>query len=152
MNEDIEIEFEDTRRGIKFRIKGKPEVVEANMEKYGYSTTIKEATSQPVQITAPEAAVENSTALSSINVPEKPQQAETLTQYIIALVCSNWGVRGRSSTDIIEVARAHGMALPMSTLSGILHGLVKNGKLRRDKSAGEDQWKYYPPLSVAMRL
>ena len=86
--------------------------------------------------------------LTELTVPEKPQNVSTLTDYVTALMYNGWGSGGRTSTEIVEVARAHGIAMPMSTLSGVLNSLTKQGKLRRQREPNNPQWVYYPPLSV----
>ena len=45
MNE-IEIEFNDVRKGIKIRLKGEKGTVDSYLEKFGYDSVIKESSQQ----------------------------------------------------------------------------------------------------------
>lgn len=149
MTDEIEIEFEDAKKGVKLKLKGKSDVVSKYIEKYGYETAMKEAVNRQDTPT-PSSFNKKDQPKKPMEIPEKPK-AETLTEYIQALMYSKWGVVGRTSSEIAEVGQAHSISLPPSTLSGILHGLNKAGKLKRQKEAG-GQWKYYPPLAVSMKL
>lgn len=146
---DIEVEFEDTKKGIKLRLKGAPDVVESYLQKYGYDSAMKEASNRQSEATQPTTIVDQTTAQKETisDIPEKPK-AESLSQYVTMLMYGSWGAPGRTSTEIQTVAGAHGIALNMSTLSGILNALTKSAKLRRARQAGEARWRYYPPLSV----
>ena len=146
-DEHIEIEFEDAKRGVKFRVKGTPQAVDEAIKKYGYNSVMEEATKKTPELPAP---VENR-AVSIEDIPEKPK-ADTLTEYITALIYSPWCSNGRTARELIDVASAHGIAITMSSLSGILYGLVGTGKVRRIKKQNDPQgsWMYYPPASVVM--
>lgn len=149
VTEEIEIEFEDAKRGVKLRLKGKPDVVDKYLEEYGYSSAMKEAVKRREDKVESEQIRSEEDRPKISEIPEKPK-ASSLTDYIIKLIYSDWGIPGRKSTEIIEVAKSHGITMTTSTLSGILHGLAKAGKLRRVKEPGDGQWKYYPPTSVVM--
>lgn len=144
---EIEIEFEDTKRGVKFRLKGSPEMVESYLKKYGYDSAMKEATNRQQSSMQAKPLKATSNKYEEIQIPDKPK-AESLTQYIVAMMYSPWGSPGRTSTELQEVAGIHGIAIPMSTLSGILNALIKSGKLRRAKHPGEKNWKYSQPISI----
>jgi hypothetical protein len=147
--EYIEVEFEDARKGIKFKVKGTPDAVEAALKRYGYIAVMEEAAKRAAE--PKPISTENNNKISNIDdIPEKPQ-AETITGYITTLIYSPWGSSGRKASEIIEVAKVHGLAFPMSTLAGILNGLVKTNKLRRIRNIESGQWVYYPPTSIAMR-
>lgn len=138
MNNELELEYEDSKRGVKFRVKGTPEIVEAYIKNHGYSEIMKPISNEVKPTT------------SEIDIPDKPQ-ANSISQYILELIYSSWGAKGRTSTELINVASSHGLALTSSTLSGILNNLARTGKLRRLKHAGENQqWVYYPPTSVSL--
>ena len=147
-NEHIEIEFEDVRRGVKFKVKGTPQAVEEAINKYGYNSIMEEATKKTSETPVP---TEDKKPLNIEDIPEKPR-ANTLTEYVTALIYSPWGSGGKTSRELIEVARAHGIAITMSSLSGILYGLVSTAKVRRVKKPNDPQgsWIYYPPASVVM--
>src|SRR3989338_6123952 len=151
MSDEIEVEFEDSRKGIKLKVKGKQDVVDAYIEKYGYASAMKEAIARGTQGEN----LEDESKISIDDIPEKPKFAKdegiTLTKYITALMYSKWGNSGRTSSELLEVAKIHGLSLGISSLSGILFGLIKSGKLRRTKEAG-GQWKYYPPTAISMKL
>ncbi|MCK4634678.1 MAG: hypothetical protein KAT37_02275 [Candidatus Aenigmarchaeota archaeon] len=150
MTSDIEIEFEDVKKGIKFRLKGTPDVVDKYIEEYGYGSAMKEAVKRKGEVAEKEQVqTKEGRNLKISEIPEKPR-ANTLTEYITKLIYSEWGAPGRKSTEIIEVAKSHGITMSLSTLSGILHGLAKTSRLRRVKEPGDGQWKYYPPTSVVM--
>jgi hypothetical protein len=85
-----------------------------------------------------------------IGVPDKPE-ASSLTEYITKIINSEWAINGRTSSEILEVAKTHGIAsLKLSTLAGILVGLTKTDKIRRNKQAGDPRWLYYPDKQYAM--
>lgn len=146
--EYIEIEFEDVKKGIKFKVKGTPDAVEATLKKYGYVAMMEEATKRTAE--AKPMPAEDKNKIDIDDIPEKPQ-ADTITGYITTLIYSPWGATGKKASEIIQVSKAHGLALSMSTLSGILNGLVKTGKARRIRNIESGQWVYYPPTSIAMR-
>ena len=151
MSDELEIEFEDAKKGVKLRLKGNPTVVKAAIEEYGYTDAIKEAASR----TSGQANASTTTATatpveSTSETPDKPE-AKTLTDYVIALIHNDWAINGRTSSELQAVASKHGIPVSMSTLSSILIGLVKSNRLRRDKRPGEGQWKYFVPASVAMQ-
>lgn len=149
MSGEIEVEFEDTRTGIKLKVKGNPKIVDTYLEKYGYTEVMKECVSRRAENHPPNN-IKGPVTLSQSEIPEKPGDAVTLSQYITAIIYSPWGASGRKSTELIELARAHGISLPSSTISGILHRLTKTGKVRRTREPGDGAWIYYPPASVTL--
>lgn len=78
-----------------------------------------------------------------VDIPVRPK-ANTITEYILALMYSPWGENGRSSRELLDLANAHGIYLPPSTLSGILCFLLKKSKLVRDKEILDQYYTYYP--------
>lgn len=148
MTDEIEVEFEDSRKGIKLKLKGKSEVVDAYIEKYGYASAMKGAVNrEPAPASTDE---DEKPKINLAEIPEKPK-VTTLTEYVKALMYTKWAVPGITSSELLEVAKIHGISITSSSLSGILYGLIKTGALRRTKEAG-GQWKYYPPTSVAMKF
>lgn len=139
---EIEIELQDNRKGIKIRLKGEQAAVDSYLQKYGYDEALKVSVTQTPTGAAPQPDI----PMGNLEVPEKPQ-AESLREYVLALMYGTWGAPGRNSSEILEVARAHGVGLTINTLSGTLHVLTSLGKLSRTRKPGETQWIYFPPLS-----
>src|SRR3990167_8497591 len=135
---EIEIELQDTRKGIKIRLKGEQATVDSYIQKYGYDAPLN---------ASPTSASNNppsETPMDLLQVPEKPD-AKTLREYILNLMYGEWGTPGRTSSEMLEVARAHGVGLTINTLSSTLHVLNSSGKLTRTRRPGDTQWIYYPP-------
>ena len=151
MTDEIEIEFKDRRTGKEYRLKGKPEVVDSYLKRFDLEDQIKNAA--PVDegsssTEVPAVGVQNPGV--EIGVPDKPE-ANSMTEYITKIINSEWALNGRTSTEILEVAKAHGIAsLKLSTLASILVGLTNTTKIRRKKQAGDPRWIYYPSMQYAM--
>ena len=144
---NIEIEFEDVRRGIKIRVKGNQDEVEEYLKKQGFDTMIKDVAKK--EIVNPESPKTFISGKPTDTIPElQTLKTDSLTNYVRSLIYSNWGIRGRTLTELLETARTHSITVPASTLSSILHSLNKQGKVTRNKKTPDEPWTYYPPLSV----
>jgi len=140
--EEIEFEFKNSKRGQEFRLKGPPALVDKYIEKYCLESLVKDTSSSHPVSPASEDVAHSSNAISDF--PERPS-ATSLTEYITKLLNSEWAVKGRTSAEIIEVAKAHGVSsMKHSTLSGILFGLVQDGRVKRNKRPEDARWLYYP--------
>ena len=147
MDNEIEIEFKNSKKGQEFRLKGPPALVDKYIEKYGLESVIKEATINH------DASTQENIGQSqgdNLGIPDKPD-ATSLTGYITKLLNSEWALSGRTSAEILETAKAHGISsLRHSTLSGILVGLVNTSKVRRKKRPEDARWMYYPSSEFAL--
>jgi hypothetical protein len=85
-----------------------------------------------------------------VGIPDKPE-ATSLTGYIKELLNSEWALKGRTSAEILEMAKTHGItSLRDSSLSSILIGLVNTSKIRRNKRPEDARWMYYPSSEYAL--
>lgn len=144
-DKEVEFEFDDNKRGIRLRIKATKAIVDAYLKEY--APNLQDSFTREAPVLENSALVPQSVSASEL--PERPQ-VNRLTDYVEAIMLSPWGVKGRTSTEIISVAQAHGVPVTMSSLSGILYGLVQNGKLRRTRGEGDALWRYSPPLSYSL--
>lgn len=72
--------------------------------------------------------------------------AESTSQAVMMLLTSPWGLTARDMKAISGALLASGKKVPVSTLSGVLHYLVKQGRLVRKKLGAN--YAYHVPREV----
>ncbi len=144
---EISFEFEDMKKGARLGIKAPKEVVDEYLDRY--SLQIGEAFSR--QNSAEASADVQPTLLSSPNdLPPKPETS-SISEYLQAVLNSDWGKSGRTSTEILNLARTHSIPVTMSSLTGILYALNSTNKVTRMRGPNEQSWKYYPSREYSLR-
>lgn len=144
---EIEFEFKNSKIGQEFRLKGHPALVDKYIEKYGLESIMKDA---KVNQVVPGQESPNQSQDVTVDTLERPE-ATSLTEYITKVINSEWARQGRTSAEIIEMAKAHGISsLKHSTLSGILFGLLQTNKVRRVKRPEDKRWLYSPSSEYAL--
>lgn len=78
---------------------------------------------------------------------QKPAAAQTAGARVLVLREDGFFTEQKSISEIREALRAHGWHYPITSLSGRLQELVRQGHLRRErlKQSGKKIWKYSNP-------